>query len=77
MPVKPITPSDMPAREFPDEVVQAFNDVIAKSHRKGTATFKQKEVVKLIKDRLECNETKSSMSIGLMSNRYLNRSGGK
>ena len=49
--VKPITPKEalkLKASTFPDGVIEAFNEVIAKNLDQGYSTFKQKEVLKAI-----------------------------
>ena len=49
--VKPITPREVgeeQARVFPDQVVEAFNELIAQSFTEGYATILQKDAVKLM-----------------------------
>ncbi len=51
MSTKPLKPSDVPnlkAQTLPDEVLEAFNEVIAKHFSGGVATFTQEEVVQLL-----------------------------
>lgn len=49
--VKPITPETIGAEKrkiFPDEVISAFNELIAKHWRRGSAKVVQSDVVALI-----------------------------
>jgi hypothetical protein len=48
---KPITPSEVAAKKqtgFPDQVLEAFNELIAKNFSGNSATVSQDEVVKLM-----------------------------
>lgn len=50
MAVKPISPKEAVAshENFPDEVIEAFNELIVKNMRGGSSVVKQKDVVELI-----------------------------
>ncbi len=49
MTVKPIKPNEVVEKKvFPDEVITAFNELIAKNFSQGEASFKQEDIVKLI-----------------------------
>lgn len=45
---KPISPKSKFAKKFPDQVIEAFNELIAKNMRDGEAKVSQDEVVALI-----------------------------
>lgn len=52
---KPITPNEvarLPSTQIPDEVYEAFNEMIAACWRGTSARFLQKDVVNLIKSKL-------------------------
>jgi len=58
MEVRPIKPSEVRAELkktgiFPTEVIDAFNELIVKHFHKGYASFLQKEVVELIKEKMK------------------------
>ncbi len=58
MSIKPIKPSevvDLKKNLFPDFVIEAFNELIAKNFRNKESTFKQSEVVKLILEKSTTN----------------------
>lgn len=60
MPVKPIKPNEVIAHKkaiFPDAVMTAFNELIAKNFSRGEASFKQKAVVaRMVELGLTANE---------------------
>lgn len=50
---KPSTPKEAKrAKTFPKEVIDSFNELIAKHLRHGCSTFEQKEVVALIEEKI-------------------------
>jgi hypothetical protein len=54
MAVKPLKPDEAVAlkeTQFPDEVIEAFNEMIAQRLKRGCAEFQLKEVKKLIIDK--------------------------
>ena len=56
MAAKPITPGEVCKAKkdsLPDEVLEAFNELIAKHWDGSSATIRQKEVVALIKSKLD------------------------
>lgn len=58
MSVKPITPAEVPdakAATFPDEVLQAFNELIAENYRDGQSVVLQDAVVDRIVAKLNAN----------------------
>lgn len=55
MSVKPISPNDVEGKKLegiPDQVIEAFNELIAKNWRSTEAVIKQRDVVKLILEKL-------------------------
>ena len=51
MAVKPIKPSEVAQQkltDFPDEVIEAFNELIAANYNNGYSQFKQKAVINLM-----------------------------
>jgi len=47
--IKPISPKEAEGKKvFPDEVLEAFNALIVKNLRNGSASFKQDEVVSIL-----------------------------
>lgn len=58
--IKPITPKEAHSNKvtvLPDKVLEAFNELITKNYHEGTATVLQKDVVKLIQDKMELKDT--------------------
>ena len=56
--VKPITPDEVVETRrdtLPDEVLAAFNELIAQNFSEYAATFSQDEVVKLIVSKMGCS----------------------
>jgi len=58
MEVRPIKPSEVHAEKkkagiFPTEVIDAFNELIIKHFYRGYASFLQKEVIELIKEKMK------------------------
>ena len=52
---KPISPDEVATtklKNIPDEVIEAFNEIIAQNFSRSCSNFKQKDVVKLIMIRL-------------------------
>lgn len=59
--IKPIKPEEINLNElFPDEIVDAFNECIKNNLRQRKSTFKQKEVLDLILQKLP-NLTKNDI----------------
>lgn len=61
MNVKPITPQQVGAaktKEFPPQVIEAFNSLIAKSFVNGEATVYQEDAVAAIAGRLDVDKSK-------------------
>jgi hypothetical protein len=53
MSVKPIRPSEIKLEEtFPDEVISSFNELITENYRNGESSFKSKDVIARIKQKL-------------------------
>lgn len=50
--VKPISPLEVPLREFPDAVIEAFNELIIKNIVGNKAKVQQKHVLELISDKM-------------------------
>ena len=53
--MKPVTPeelSEAPERSFPDEVIEAFNQLIRENYRNGGARFTFKQAASRIADRM-------------------------
>ncbi len=51
-PISPKEVATMKANTFPSEVFDAFNELIAKKFVNGSANVKQKDVVNLIKEKM-------------------------
>lgn len=60
--VKPIKPeqvnSDSKSSSFPDEVIEAFNELIVKNMRNNSSMIYQKDVVNLIASKLSISKQK-------------------
>ena len=53
MSVKPIRPNEIKLKEtFPDEVISSFNELITENYRNGVSSFKSKDVIERIKQKL-------------------------
>lgn len=53
MSVKPISPDEIKLEKtFPDEVISSFNELITENYRNGKSSFKSKEVIDRIKQKL-------------------------
>lgn len=53
-PIKPDEVVEQKQKLFPDEVMEAFNELIAENYQNGSATFQQNEVVKRIVEKKGC-----------------------
>jgi hypothetical protein len=63
--IEPINPNDVIKAKFkqiPDEVIESFNEMIAKTYFNGRASFKQDDVLKLVVDKMEATKNKDSSS---------------
>lgn len=57
--IEPIKPEDIvneKTKVIPDEVLETFNEFIAEKWNGSSSTFKQKDLVKVIKEKLEIKD---------------------
>lgn len=60
MSVKPIGPEDVArakTQTFPDEVIEAFNELIAAGYTGGRSAVRQEDAVNLIMDKMDAKNT--------------------
>lgn len=73
--IKPISPREVIGKKkelMPDEVLLAFNEIIAKNFSNGSATVRQCDIVALLVEKLQMNPEYANETSAVLKGRIFN-----